>query len=152
MSGSMEPTVSVGSLAVIKPTSDYKVGDIITFTPPNSTSKKEATTHRIVEVTDQNGSIFYKTKGDANDTADTQLLQKDQIVGKYRFSIALLGYLLKYIKTLPGLILIIVIPATVIIYEEGRKIGRELRRMKLAKAKKLNISPQKRRKNGKIDK
>jgi len=140
-SGSMEPAIGVGSLAIIKPASDYKVDDIITYKKPNASSDKETTTHRIVEVSESAGSTFYKTKGDANENADTALVNADQVVGKYYFSIALLGYLIKYLKSLPGLILIIIIPATIIIYEEARNIGREMRKIKMAK--KLNKSPEK---------
>jgi signal peptidase len=125
MSGSMKPTIEVGSLAVIRPANDYKVSDIITFNQPNTTSKKETTTHRIQSISEKNGGKAYTTKGDANNSSDSQTIVGDQIVGKYLFSIALLGYLLSYLKTLPGLIIIIVIPATIIIYEEVRKIGRE---------------------------
>lgn len=152
MSGSMEPTIHTGSLAVIKPASDYRINDIVTFKKTSTSSDAETTTHKIQSISEINGAKVYTMKGDANNTADSQTVTEDQIVGKYRFSIALLGYLLKYLKTLPGLILIIVIPATVIIYEEARKIGRELRQIKLARSKKLNISPNKRRKNGKISK
>ncbi len=140
-SGSMEPAIGVGSLAIIKPASDYKVDDIITYKKPNASSGKETTTHRIVEVSESAGSTFYKTKGDANEGADTTLVSRDQVVGKYYFSVALLGYLIKYLKSLPGLILIIIIPATIIIYEEARSIGREMRKIKMVK--KLNKSPEK---------
>jgi len=140
-SGSMEPAIGVGSLAIIRPASDYKVDDIITYKKPNASSDKETTTHRIVEISESAGSTFYKTKGDANENADTALVNADQIVGKYYFSVALLGYLIKYLKSLPGLILIIIIPATIIIYEEARSIGREMRKIKMAK--KLNKSPEK---------
>lgn len=143
-SGSMEPAIGVGSLAIIKPASDYKVDDIITYKKPNASSDKETTTHRIVEVSESAGSTFYKTKGDANENADAALVNADQVVGKYYFSIALIGYLIKYLKSLPGLILIIIIPATIIIYEEARKIGREMRAIKAKK--KLNKSPKKEKK------
>jgi len=143
-SGSMEPAIGVGSLAIIKPVGDYKVNDIITFKKPNASSDKETTTHRIVEISESAGSTFYKTKGDANENADAGLVNADQIVGKYYFSIALLGYLIKYLKSLPGLILIIIIPATIIIYEEAKKIGQEARKIKKRKVNKiLNKSPKK---------
>ena len=140
-SGSMEPAIGVGSLAIIRPASDYKVDDIITYKKPNASSDKETTTHRIVEVSESAGSTFYKTKGDANENADTALVNADQVVGKYYFSVALLGYLIKYLKSLPGLILIIIIPATIIIYEEARKIGKEMKEIRAKK--KLNKSPKK---------
>jgi len=146
-SGSMEPAVGVGSLAIIKPASDYKVLDIITYKKAGADDDKDTTTHRIAEVIEGEDGVFYRTKGDANNTADSALVSEDQVVGKYYFNIALIGYLIKYIKTLPGLILIIIIPATIIIYEEAKKMGREMRRIKKETAqKKLNKSPQKEKK------
>ena len=144
MSGSMEPAIGVGSIAVIKPASKYEVGDIITFKKAASTSDKETTTHRITSIAETSGAKFFTTKGDANNSADVQKVNQDQVVGKYRFGIALLGYLLKYLKTLPGLILIIVIPATIIIYEEIKKIAREAKEIRAKK--KLNKSPKKKEK------
>jgi len=143
-SGSMEPAIGVGSLVVIKPASNYQVGDIITFKKDNTTSSKETTTHRVQSINEDNGVKVYTTKGDANNVADSQKVNENQIVGKYRFGIALLGYLLKYLKTLPGLILIIVIPATVIIYEEVKKIAKEAKEMRAKN--KLSKTPKKEKK------
>ncbi|MEI6144139.1 MAG: signal peptidase I [Candidatus Berkelbacteria bacterium] len=143
-SGSMEPTIHTGSLAIIKSASEYKVGDIITFKKADSTSDKETTTHRIFSTSNVGGVEYIETKGDANKTPDMSKITKNQIVGKYRFSVALLGYLLKYLKTLPGLILIIVIPAVIIVYEEVKKIARESKEI-IAK-KRLNKSPKKEKK------
>jgi len=143
-SGSMEPEIKTGSLAVIKPNDEYSVGDIISFSRANSSEKKDLTTHRITEVVESEGTSLYKTKGDANTAEDRNLVSKEQIVGKYRFSIALLGYLIKYLKTLPGLVLIIIIPATIIIYEEIKKIRQEAGKIKENKdKKKRNISTKK---------
>ena len=35
LSGSMEPTIKMGSIVVVKPQENYKIGDIITFTSYN---------------------------------------------------------------------------------------------------------------------
>src|SRR6266498_1989012 len=58
-SGSMEPTLPVGSLIVAKKQSHYQVGDVITFKQGNS-----FVTHRINNI--ENGA--FQTKGDANKT------------------------------------------------------------------------------------
>ena len=121
----MEPTIKVGELIIIKPSDGYYIGDIITFRSPGTTSEKYVITHRISEEIITDNSTGYKTKGDASNTADSHLVKKEDILGKYRFSIPYLGYLIGYVKTLPGLILIIVIPVTIIIYEESRKVHRE---------------------------
>jgi signal peptidase len=45
LSGSMEPNIHTGSVVVVKPTKDYKIGDVITFGPYTKT--QTPTTHRI---------------------------------------------------------------------------------------------------------
>jgi len=125
MSGSMAPTIPVGGLVVVKPESDYKVNDIITFKSPNATRTKDYTTHRLVEIKDVDGKKTFITKGDANKTNDTETVDPASVVGKEISSIAGVGYLLGYIKTLPGLMIIVIVPAVIIIYEEVRKIKDE---------------------------
>lgn len=125
-SGSMEPTIDIGSIAVVFPSLDYKVGDVITFLDPNGLSSKDTVTHRIYAINSENSNEeIYVTKGDANDAPDGGQIKKEHIIGKYVFSVPLIGYLLGYIKTLAGLVLIIIIPATLIVYEEIRKLKKE---------------------------
>jgi len=65
-SGSMRPTVSPGDLAVTQavPVSSLKVGDVIVFFPP--TSSTEPVMHRIVSL----GNGVITTRGDANNVDD----------------------------------------------------------------------------------
>ena len=71
LTGSMEPAIPVGSLAIDVPVraDDLVVGDVITFRHPLNPS--EYVTHRIVAVeTDATGRRFV-TKGDANAQPDS---------------------------------------------------------------------------------
>ena len=131
MSGSMAPTVSTGSVVVVKPIEllQYRVGDIITFKSPDDRAIKDNITHRIYKIEEKDGTRFFVTKGDANDTPDVDLVKPDKLAGKAYFSIPLLGYLFGYIKTLPGLVLLIIVPATIIIYEEVRKLKSEAKKI-----------------------
>lgn len=134
-SESMSPTIPMGSLVVVKPSEQYKVNDIVTFNPPDATRENEYVTHRIVDIDDIDkvgGSSLYTTKGDANNVPDAQKIWASRIEGKVLFSIALLGYLLFYAKTLPGLVIIIVL-ATIIVYEELKKIKSEVGKIKQSK-------------------
>lgn len=138
MSGSMEPTIKTGSLIVIKPVTEYNIGDIISSRDVNSRNGKEVITHRIFNKTEKDGITEFTTKGDVNSTADAFPIKQDAIVGKHLATVPYLGYLIGYIKTLPGLILLIIIPATIIIYEESRKIHREAKSiLEKRRAKKL---------------
>lgn len=136
MSGSMEPAIKTGSLIFTQPSNSYKVGDIITFRPENTASNKKTTTHRIANIEDGSGDRLLTTKGDANKSSDGAKIKEDQIVGKYLFKIPYLGYLLAFIKTLPGLVIVIIIPATIIIYEEFKKITHETKTIVKLRAEK----------------
>lgn len=120
-SGSMSPKIPQGSLVVVQPGDNYQNGNIITFWPRN-TSSNNLMTHRIIgKVRDFSGRDFYKTRGDANQSSDSELVSKNQIVGRVVFSIPILGYLRNYLQNLVVLLLIIIF-STIIIYEECKKI------------------------------
>src|SRR2546430_162105 len=65
-SGSMAPTLPVGSIAFDKPvaSSSIHVGDEITFEDPYVAWR--AVTHRVVRIVHTPGGLGYRTKGDAN--------------------------------------------------------------------------------------
>lgn len=123
LSGSMEPQIHTGSLIFIKPASEYNVGDIVTKT----TDEKDTTiTHRIIEKEMIDGRAMFMTKGDANNVADNEKVSQEKIVGKVFLNIPYLGYAVNFAKTKQGLILIIIIPAVIIVYEEILKIKKEI--------------------------
>jgi signal peptidase len=124
MSGSMEPAIKTGSVVIDKNITDYQIGDVITF--KNENQPKETTTHRIHDIKCQDGNCLYITKGDANDGIDSESVESSQIVGKTLISIPYFGYVVKFARTLPGLLILIVMPATIIVYEEMKKLYREI--------------------------
>lgn len=141
-SGSMSPTISTGSIAVTDQTrqnsSDLKVGDIITFSGMNEDDIP--ITHRIVEITEDNG---YITKGDANDSPDSRVIYPREVLGKVLFSIPLLGYPVGFAKTQTGFVLMIAIPATIIVYSELMNVKNEVKKLIAEKKKNKaeNMSP-----------
>ena len=120
-SGSMEPTIKTGSLIIDKAEPSYKIGDIITF--KNPTNLAETITHRIDDIKSQS----LVTKGDANNAPDADEIDQAQIIGKVIFKIPYFGYVVAFARTTPGLIILIIIPATIIIYEEINKIKKEIK-------------------------
>ncbi len=120
MSGSMEPKIHTGSVAIVKPSEEVKVDDIITFKDPRE--PKNLITHRISEISENE---IIKTKGDANNTPDNWEVTKDNIVGKFLFSVPLLGYAVNFAKQPPGFLLLILFPALLIIINEIGSIKRE---------------------------
>ncbi len=121
-SGSMEPTIKTGSLIFTRDTNDYQVGDIVTR---KSQDGETTVTHRIIRVEDEDSPV-YITKGDANSDEDSEPVRESEIIGEVFFKIPYLGYPVSFAKTTPGLILIIIIPAVIIIYDELQKIQKEI--------------------------
>ncbi len=132
-SGSMEPAIKTGSIIVVKPVGTYKVGDVITFKPNvyrDEQTPPTSTTHRIHEIKEDHGVEIFVTKGDANDQPDVDTIDKGLIMGKVFVVIPFIGYLTNYIKTIEGLIILIIIPSVIIIYDEFLKIIKEIKRMR----------------------
>jgi signal peptidase I len=125
MSGSMEPTLHTGSLIFVKPLADYGIGDVVTR---RTNDPKVTITHRIVSKEEIDGQIAFETKGDANDAPDGEKFTKEGIIGREFLMVPYLGYLVSYAKTSQGIIVLIVIPAVIIIYDEINKIKEEIKK------------------------
>ena len=99
VSGSMEPTYSVGDLIYVKSVDPdaVKVGDPITFV---LNENLVVATHRVVRV-DAEKRHFY-TKGDANETADAAPVHFNNLIGVPKFSIPKLGYVSDFVQHPPG--------------------------------------------------
>ncbi|MBA7679779.1 Signal peptidase I W [subsurface metagenome] len=119
---SMEPAMKTGSVAVIQPVApqDIQVGDIITYKWLGSSSR--LSTHRVVEVMNNDGSLMFTTKGDANEKADLRPVPPEDVVGRLWISVPYMGYAMDYMKTPLGFGLVVGIPAALIIGIESRNI------------------------------
>lgn len=108
LTGSMEPSIKVGDIVLIKNVSkeDIKEGDVITFAPDNTS---QTVTHRVIELVQENGETFYKTKGDNNNSPDSDLVSYKNIVGKLSLKISHLGLIINSIATTGGIALITII-------------------------------------------
>jgi len=124
-SGSMEPAIRQGSVVIVKPASDYKIGDVITFGPYSKT--KAPTSHRIYDIKVVDGQPVYITKGDVNNAPDTREIQKKDIIGKVLFDVPYIGYAVNFAKKPLGFGLIIIVPAALIIFDEIKNIFKEIK-------------------------
>ncbi len=98
LSGSMEPAVHTGSLCFIDagyPYRDIREGDIIAFRAGGMEAM-----HRVVDI-DGEGMM---TKGDSNDGPDGGRVTSDRYLGKNILSIPFAGYLVSWMKTVPGIL------------------------------------------------
>ena len=103
LSDSMKPTYSRGDLLILKrfdPDEDH-VGKPITFV---LNDQGTVVTHRVVKVTkDENGELWFKTKGDNNPDEDGgKGVNQRNIKGTPVFRIPILGYVANFIQTPPG--------------------------------------------------
>jgi len=128
LSGSMEPSIKVGSVVIVKPADNYEIGDVVTFGKDDR--ENVPTTHRIIETRVVEGETRFLTKGDANDDRDGSELAKRDIIGKVFFDIPYLGFILDMARKPIGFAVLIGIPALVIVSDEFVKIWREIRKMK----------------------
>ena len=118
MSGSMEPSIKTGSVALIETNltdfNEIEKGDIITFDIGGS-----LVTHRAVDITE--GGIV--TKGDANNAKDPWTVTDANYYGKELFSVPYIGYLIVFIRQ--HIIVTVLVIATVLltakILKERRK-------------------------------
>lgn len=87
-SGSMQPELQIGDVIIMKECESYNENDIVTFNSNN----EYLVTHRIVK---KKGNNFV-TKGDNNNTKDTDMVSKVNIEGKVIFKSKFLGWLYKH--------------------------------------------------------
>lgn len=93
-SGSMEPTLNVGSLTYIDTNkTSLNVGDIAVYKIPQY-NNETLVIHRVISKTDDG----YQFQGDANQVADANLVKQNQIVGSYIFQIPKVGYILAHLS------------------------------------------------------
>ncbi len=85
VTGSMEPTIPVGTLLVSQQMdiSQVSLNDIVCFHTEDARIYGSVVTHRVVDIlSGADGSILLETKGDANMVADGFLVGRDNFIGK----------------------------------------------------------------------
>jgi signal peptidase len=144
ISGSMEPAIHTGSVVVIKEIDpkQLKVGDIVTFMSVEYDD--QLVTHRIskIEQTAINGLIF-TTRGDANDSEDFAPLLASQVRGRAVFTIPLLGYLMNFIQSREGLLLLIIVPCLFLAAYEIKRMRKSALDLKKQMAEEVRDAPKK---------
>ncbi len=122
-SGSMDPAVKTGSLAIERsvPGSRVRVGDVITFGNPYVPG--QLVTHRVVEVLHaRDGRVGYRTKGDANVQRDPWTIELPAEVGKVQGSVPYGGYALIYARTREVRSAVIAVMSLVLLFGLLRRI------------------------------
>ena len=116
LTDSMYPQIQSGDLIICRQTDPetISVGDVITFFDPagNGTS---IVTHRVIEITEEDGQLAFRTRGDANNADDRLAVRADKVVGTYWQRIPGAGRVAMFMQTTAGLILCVVLPLVLLV-------------------------------------
>lgn len=132
---SMTPTIKAGDIVItLKDKNNiYKTGDPITFVSEGNISKGVIITHRIIDTKIVNGSYFYYTKGDANNTADGSPVSASNVIGKVILKIPKAGFIQQFVVSKFGWLVVVVLPCLAIIVYDIVKIFEKIMKGKIFK-------------------
>ncbi len=99
VSGSMEPTLSINDIIIVKEIEKPQIDDMVLYQSYGS-----LVVHRVIRMTEDGETII--TQGDANDTPDAPF-DRSLIVGKVVCVIPALGQIIAFLKSPYGLITIL---------------------------------------------
>jgi signal peptidase len=130
LSGSMQPTLLVDDIVIIREEESYSVGDVVVYQDSSS-----LVIHRIVDIS---GEVVV-TQGDANDIPDSPITFED-IKGKEVAKVSHLGVVVRFLKSTSGFLVVLVIAILLMelpyylekrkYLQEQEKIKEEIRRLK----------------------
>ncbi len=106
ISGSMMPALDINDMifSIQVEQNELEQGDIISFY-----KEEQVITHRINKIVEQDGQVLYETKGDNNNSPDEELVQYEEIMGRYLFKIPKVGYVIRNLQTRIGIIVVIIL-------------------------------------------
>ncbi len=136
LSGSMEEEIYKGDLIITKivEPKSLKVRDVIAFRDGEGT----VTTHRIIDLVQENGKTYFITKGDNNSTQDQNLVGFEDVEGIYIFRIPGMGSIMNKLSE-PTTIIILLLCITLVFgigFAISSKRQRELDRKEFLEYKK----------------
>lgn len=116
LTDSMVPEFASGDMVFVRltPADSIQVGDVITFNPSSDSSAY--LTHRVTEkLSDYEGTgvTCFRTKGDANQSEDSFLIDESRVIGVVKAHVPKLGVVIRFVQlrwyfVVPLLILLVV--------------------------------------------
>ncbi|WP_129660165.1 signal peptidase I [Rothia halotolerans] len=112
LTGSMEPSIPVGALVIVKetPVAEVEVGDVVTVPSHHGDG---LITHRVVEKTPTEQGASLTLRGDANASADPDPYHVS-VVGRTIATVPLLGFFASLLKTPFGIAGIVIVALCII--------------------------------------
>ena len=165
-SGSMRDYgFEIGDFAMIKQQKsidDYKVGDYIAFfecvdsnvqnhfqanesglEPTKDPRASRIIFHEIMSiVTDNNGKKWFITKVVNNKYNDVHPIYEDYVIGKYKENLAGLANFIKFLLSIKGALLVIVLPCSIIVFKDCLVLVNLIFEIQDDKKQKKNKQPQ----------
>jgi len=121
LSDSMSPSIDAGSVVLVSevPADSIEEGDVITYVASENANGTTRITHRVVDVETADGTPHFRTRGDANDNPDSQLVAPSAVIGTVEFHVPLVGYLINFAGSTTGLITFVIVPAVLLAISEA---------------------------------
>lgn len=93
---------NMGDIFIVNGRSEIKKGDVIVF----DGGERNPIIHRVIGISEENGEIYYQTKGDHNSDSGSfeQKINKDRTYGKAIIKVPLLGWVKIWFTTLVKII------------------------------------------------
>ncbi len=128
LTGSMAPKINPGDMIIDKSVNpeSIKVGDVVTY----RVNSNMLITHRVIEIVNKEGKSAFKMKGDANNVEDNNLVTEEQLIGRYSFRIPYAGYVANFARSIYGFVLLILVPAALLIYDQVKTVLSEMKKEK----------------------
>ena len=116
LTDSMYPEIESGDLIICRTAEaeDIKVNDVISFFDPAGNGSS-VVTHRVIELVEKDGELYFRTRGDNNNTEDKALVPADHLIGVYKLRIAGAGNLAMFMQSTTGLIICVILPIILLV-------------------------------------
>ncbi|WP_339104963.1 signal peptidase I [Haloterrigena salinisoli] len=116
LSDSMSPTFESGDVILVEDVGPENIeeGDVITYADGSG----ERTTHRVVDVVERDGERQFRTKGDANEEPDSDLVSASAVEGRHAHTLPYIGHVVLFAGSRLGIALLLIVPGTLLAVSE----------------------------------
>ncbi len=112
LTDSMDPKIKSGDVIICQEIDgeDVREGFVIAFFDPAS-KNDTVVTHRVVDIEEKDGILYFQTKGDANNDVDKIWVAETALIGVWKgFRLPLIGHIALFMQTTGGLLVCILVP------------------------------------------
>ncbi len=150
LSGSMETKIHKGDLIITKiiDPKTLKINDVIAFRDAENT----VTTHRIIDIVEDDGETYFITKGDNNNTQDENLVEYNDVEGLYLTRIPNVGNIMNSLSE-PTTIVIVIMGITIIFiigFSISNKKQKDIEKQEFLEYKKMKEQQKKKTSESKV--